>query len=123
MLPSDYLVTQQHKPQFQVPTTCPTTQLGVACIVALGLTVMPAAMSASSNEAIMPGRCLRLTRTLLRVCVCVCVCVCVAPATMYCADQGFELKRRGELKLIKVFQSEVSRPASSTPTHHCLRVL
>ena len=34
---------------------------------------------------------------------------------MSCANQGFELKRRGELKLIKVFQSEVNIPASSTP--------
>ena len=31
------------------------------------------------------------------------------------AVQGFELKRRGELKLIKVFQSEVSILALGTP--------
>ena len=32
----------------------------------------------------------------------------IAEASLFVIMQGFELKRRGELKLIKVFQSEVS---------------
>lgn len=33
--------------------------------------------------------------------------------------KGFEIKRRGELKLIKVFQGEVCHTASSLPASFC----
>ena len=37
--------------------------------------------------------------------------------------KGFEIKRRGELKLIKVFQVSVSRPTFCAYTYHKMRLI